>query len=187
MFKDWLEMSWKMLVLRGVIGVCFGLGAIIWPAKTLTVLAIFWGAWALIDGLNTFFHIFGKGLPPAARFLAALLGIFSVLAALVALSSPLFAVHVITWILGAWLIARGIGELISAISITQAQGKFLLAISGLLDLAIGVLFMSNPGRSALAVAFVLGLLALIWGLVLVIAGFVLKSQIKDLRAAVNTP
>lgn len=185
--KDWLDLSWRMLVLRGGVGVCFGLLSMVWPTKTLVAMAIFWGVWALLDGVSTLLHVFGKGIPSAARFLAALIGIISVLAALVALSSPTFAVKVVTWVLGAWLLTRGIGELISAFSITQAQGKILLVISGFIDLAIGILFMSNPGRSALAMAFVLGLLALIWGLVLILSGFALRNQIHDLRERPSVP
>lgn len=183
--KDWLELSWKMLVLRGGIGVIFGALSMIWPAKTLLVLAIFWGVWALLDGIGTLTHVFARGIPPSARFLAALLGLVSLIAAIVAVTTPGFAVKAVTWVLGAWLIARGIAEMISAFSITHARGKFLLFFSGAIDIAIGVLFMSNPGRSALALAFVLGLLALIWGLILVIAGFALRSQIKDLSQPPN--
>ncbi|HMU35624.1 MAG TPA: DUF308 domain-containing protein [Marmoricola sp.] len=179
--KDWLEISWKLLLARGGIGIIFGAGAMIWPAKTLVVLAIFWGLWALVDGLGTLVQIFATGTPPAARFLAALLGVVSVIAAVVAISSPTFAVTAVTWVLGLWLIARGIAELIGAISITNAHGKILLAIGGALDIAIGVLFMSNPGRSALAVAFIVGLLALIWGLILVASGIALRAQVKNIN------
>lgn len=180
--RDWLELSWKMLVLRGAIGAAFGLMLLVWPGKSLVVLAILWGIWALLDGLGTGLHVFAKGIPPGARFLAALLGLVSVIAAIVAITTPTFAVTAITWVLGLWLIARGIAELLAAFSITEAKGKFLLVISGGIDIAIGVLFMANPGRSALAMAFLLGLLALIWGLVLVAAGLALRSQVKTLRA-----
>jgi len=180
--QDWLELSWKMLVLRGAIGAAFGLMLLVWPGKSLVVLAILWGIWALLDGLGTGLHVFAKGIPPGARFLAALLGLVSVIAAIVAITTPTFAVTAITWVLGLWLIARGIAELLAAFSITEAKGKFLLVISGGIDIAIGVLFMANPGRSALAMAFLLGLLALIWGLVLVAAGLALRSQVKTLRA-----
>ena len=54
-------------------------------------------------------------------------------------------------------------------------------IGGGLDIAIGVLFMSNPGRSALAVAFVVGLLALIWGVILVASGIALRAQVRSVN------
>src|ERR1700722_16203222 len=46
-----LARTWWVLVIRGVIGVAFGLLAFFDPALTLAVLVVFFGAYALVDGL----------------------------------------------------------------------------------------------------------------------------------------
>ena len=52
MDRDWFAVGWKMLVVRGVIGMVFGILAIVWPLETATALALLWGFWALFDGIG---------------------------------------------------------------------------------------------------------------------------------------
>jgi uncharacterized membrane protein HdeD (DUF308 family) len=46
---------------------------------------------------------------------------------------------------------------------------------GVLDGVIGVLFMANPGSAILGIAWLLGLLALLWGLVAVGMAFLVRK------------
>ena len=46
---DMLTAGWKMLVVRGVIGIVFGILAIVWPLET--AVALMWGAVFVLGGL----------------------------------------------------------------------------------------------------------------------------------------
>ena len=43
--------NWWVLLIRGIAAVLFGLAALLWPGPTLYVLIIFFGAYALVDGV----------------------------------------------------------------------------------------------------------------------------------------
>lgn len=70
-----------------------------------------------------------------------------------------------TWILGVWLIARGATEIVGAFSVSVQSHRAPAILSGVVDGVIGVVLMANPGRAALSVAFFVGLMAVVWGLV----------------------
>ena len=43
--------NWWLLLLRGIAGITFGLLTFVWPGMTLLTLVLFYGAFALVDGL----------------------------------------------------------------------------------------------------------------------------------------
>jgi len=46
--------SWWVLALRGLVAILFGLAALFWPGLILAVLIVFFGLYALVDGI--FYH-----------------------------------------------------------------------------------------------------------------------------------
>jgi len=46
-----LAKNWWLLLLRGIAAVVFGLLAFVWPGLTLLTLVLFYGAFALMDGV----------------------------------------------------------------------------------------------------------------------------------------
>ena len=58
---DFLNLPWKMLLLRGAIGIVFGILAMVWPLETAIALALLWGIWALVDGIGLGMAAFSGG------------------------------------------------------------------------------------------------------------------------------
>ena len=44
------------------------------------------------------------------------------------------------------------------------------------DVILGILFVANPGSSALAIARVLGLVAIVWGIAFLVTGFIVRRD-----------
>jgi len=97
------------------------------------------------------------------------------------------AASVVTWFLGIWLLVRGLFELVGAFSSTISSPRWLLVLGALLDLVLGWLFVSNPGTAAVAVAWVIGLLAIAWGVVFVVLALAARGATKDLPGDSSLP
>jgi uncharacterized membrane protein HdeD (DUF308 family) len=183
MTHDWLNLSWKMLMVRGALAIVFGILAMVWPIETAIALVFLFGLWALVDGAGSFAQAFERGTPTSARILLVVMGVAALIAAFFAIFSPAVAAVTLTWILGIWLIVRGVFEAVAAFAATRDTPRWLLLVTAAVDVILGVLFVANPGRSALAIAWVLGLTAVAWGVAFVATGFVVRRGEHGAAAA----
>jgi uncharacterized membrane protein HdeD (DUF308 family) len=178
---DLLNTAWKLLLLRGVLGVLFGLLAIAWPIDTVIALAVIWGIWALIDGVGLFMAAFRPGGSGGERLLAGVMAAIAVLAGLYAIVHPGSAAVALTWVIGIWLLVRGVFEVVGAFAPDQTgSSRWMGVLSGLVDFLLGGILVAHPGRSAVGITWLLGIIALVWGIVLIILAFVVRSQLHDL-------
>ena len=189
-----LDLGWKVLLARGAMAVVFGILAMAWPLETAIALALLWGIWVLADGIGGLAQAFWPGSGSGSRWLPGVFGGLAVVVGLLAITSPALTATALTWILGVWLIARGCLELAyAAFSRAGVSGaavpRGLMAVVGVVDLVLGVLFAANPGKSAVGIAFVLGLIALVWGIAFVALGLWLRQHETpgDLGAAPSVP
>jgi uncharacterized membrane protein HdeD (DUF308 family) len=183
MTHDWLNLSWKMLMVRGGLAIIFGILAMAWPIETAIALAILFGVWALVDGIGSFAQAFEKGTPTSARILLLVMGVVALIVAFFAIFSPAVAAVTLTWILGIWLIVRGAFEVFAAFSATRDAPRWLLLVTAAVDVILGVLFVANPGSSVVAIAWVLGLVAIVWGIAFVATGFIVRHGEHGAEAA----
>jgi uncharacterized membrane protein HdeD (DUF308 family) len=184
--KDLLTAAWKLLLLRGVIGIVLGIILVAWPEATIVVLMVLVGIWALIDGIGLAAQVFDKGAGAGQRVLFGVMALVALVVALVAIFRPGLAASAVTWFIGIWLLVRGLFELVGAFSSTVTAPRWLLVVGALLDLVLGWLFVANPGNSAKAVAVVIGILAIAWGVVFVVLALAARSATKDLPDDVSS-
>jgi uncharacterized membrane protein HdeD (DUF308 family) len=177
MERDWLTLGWKMLLVRGAIGIVFGIVAIAWPIHTAIALALLWGFWALTDGIGSIAQAFQPD-SRGSRLWLVVIGVIALVAAFFAITSPGMTAATLTWILGFWLIIRGVFELAGAFRSGQVMPRWLLVLNGLLSLLIGILFAANPGAGAVTIAVLLGVSALVWGVVLIAVGLSVRRSLS---------
>jgi uncharacterized membrane protein HdeD (DUF308 family) len=182
MERDLLNVGWKLLLVRGVIAILFGIVAIAWPVTTAIALALLWGFWALFDGVGSLVQAF-QPESRGSRVWLVIMGLVALVAAFFAIFSPAVTAVALTWILGIWLIVRGVFEAIGAFSSSTLLPRWLLLLGAALSLLLGVLFVANPGRAAVAIAVWLGVTAIVWGGVFVAMAIAVRRGVSTLRAA----
>jgi uncharacterized membrane protein HdeD (DUF308 family) len=180
-----LARNWWVLALRGLCAIIFGILAFVWPGITLGVLVLFYGAYALVDGILTIIAALskrqGSGLPWWALLLEGLLGIA---AGIVTFAWPGITALFLLFLIAAWAIVTGIFEIIAAIRLRkEIEGELWLALSGIVSIIFGVLLFVRPGAGALTVVWLIGAYAIFFGIFLLALAFRLK-RFKE-RASVS--
>ena len=171
-----LAQNWWAIVLRGVCAILFGLGAYLWPGITLAALVLLYGAYALLDGILAVAWSFVKrqaGGFPWGVFVAGLAGIA---AGILTFVWPGLTALVLLYLIAGWAIVRGVFEIVAAISLRkELRNEWLLGLSGLLSIVLGVVLIAAPGAGALALLWWIGAFAIVFGVLTVILGFRLKG------------
>jgi len=135
--------------------------------------------------VGSFAQAFQPGTSGWARFGLIAMGVIAFVVAFFAIFSPAVTAVTLTWILGIWLIVRGVFEVVGAFATSTVVPRWLLLLSALVDFLLGVLFVANPGRAAVGIAVVLGITALVWGVVFLVTGFIVRKNLAE--GAVSVP
>jgi uncharacterized membrane protein HdeD (DUF308 family) len=171
-----LSQNWWLVVLRGVLGILFGLAAFIWPGITWLTLIIMFGIYAIADGLVAV----GTGLArtrESSRWWVFLLeGLISIGAGVVVLIWPALATVVLIYLVAGWAVITGVLEVVGAIRLRhEITNEWVLGLGGLLSIGLGVLLFLRPLAGSLAIIWIIAAYALIFGVLLVILGFRLRG------------
>ena len=162
---DELARHWWVIGLRGLAAILFGVLAFVWPGMTLAVLVLLFGAYALVDGVLTLLAAFRGGVQH--RIVMLVEGVVSVLAGLAAFVWPGLTALVLLYIIAFWAIVTGVLEIVAAIRVRRAISNELgLVIGGVLSVVFGVVLLIAPGAGALAVIFLIGAYAVVFGIAL---------------------
>jgi uncharacterized membrane protein HdeD (DUF308 family) len=170
--------SWWALVLRGIAAILFGILAFVWPHITLTALVFLFGAYALVDG--AFAIIAGiKSHGEFKRWWVLLIeGILSVIAGVLAFMLPGITALILLMIIAAWSIATGVFEIAAAIQMRKyITGEWMLVLAGIASLLFGIALFVNPAVGALAVVWLIGIYAIVFGVLLLGLGFKLRGLV----------
>lgn len=178
-----LAQNWWTLVLRGLAAIIFGILAYIWPGITFTVLVLFFGAYVLWDGV---FALIGAFRTQAERRWPLILeGLVGIAAGLIAFFWTGAATLALLLIIGAWAVITGIFEIIAAIRLRkEIEGEWLMLISGVLSVLFGIALVIWPAAGLVAVTWLIGAYSILFGILLMVLGFRLRTWDKQRLAAV---
>jgi len=174
-----LAKNWWLLLLRGIAAIIFGVLAFAWPGLTLLTLILFYGAFALVDGVLAITAAITGGAP-APRWWLAIVGLLGIAAGLLTFLMPGLSALVLLFFIAGWAIATGALQIIGAIQLRkEIDNEWLLILGGVISVLFGVGMMLAPGAGALALVWVIGTYAVIIGVVFVALALRLKKHIHS--------
>jgi uncharacterized membrane protein HdeD (DUF308 family) len=174
---DALIHNWWAVLLRGLLGMAFGIVTFIWPGLSLAGLVLVYGAFAFADGVLALVSaIRGQVEESVPRWAMILRGLLGLGAGIVTILWPGITAVALLYVIAAWAVVGGVLEIVTAIRLRRAiRGEWALALSGLLSIALGVMLMVFPVAGALALVLWVGAYMFIIGAVLVALSLRLRS------------
>ncbi len=182
-----LARYWWALALRGLCGILFGLAAFFWPGITLTVLMAFFGGYALVDGIFAIVAAVAAARQHERWSSLLLEGIVGIALALVTFFWPGITAVALVYVVAFWAIVTGILEIAAAIRLRkEIAGEWMLGLSGVLSLILGALLFFMPYAGAIGLIWVMGSYAMVFGVLLLMLAFRLRTFGQHLRTPIAT-
>lgn len=168
--------SWWVFLLYGVVALVFGIATLVWPGRSVLALVLTFGVLSLADGLVSLLSIFRKDIA-LPNWLLLLYALVSIGFGLLAITQPAEMASAMLWLLAIWLIIAGAARIIFSIQVRKLiNGEWLLVLSGLLAILLGVLFLVRPGIGLLTIALWIAVGALLYGVLQIVVALRLKGR-----------
>jgi uncharacterized membrane protein HdeD (DUF308 family) len=176
-----LVQNWWLFTLRGVLGITFGILALVFPGPTILSLVLLFSAYMLVDGIFGIISAVRAIRRKENRWgLLIFEGLLNIAVGIAAFLWPGLTVVAFVWLIAAWAIVSG-GLMTAAGSrLNIDHGRWWLVLGGLLSLAYGVLLIITPLIGAIVLTWWLGAYALVFGVALVVFSFKLRARQHDL-------
>jgi uncharacterized membrane protein HdeD (DUF308 family) len=177
-----LASLWGLVVLFGVAVLGVGIFFVASPHETLSTFTVIGGIFLLVDGvLAVTASIFGEG---ERHGLLAVIGVLSAIAGLVLIKKPFGTLVAFVLIFGVWFIVAGVVRFVAAFDEPEGRaGNIAVAV---LDLVAGIVILSWPGPSLATLAVIIGIVLILRGALLIVAGWALhglgREADSELRA-----
>lgn len=183
-FAELAKQVWWYPVARGLLAIVLGIIVMTNPKAVGSFLVTVVGIFVLVDGVvGVVDGIRRRGAPEGGASWRLATGVLGVLvgAALVFWTGATVAFMSI--IVGSWAVVAGILAVVAGFGVRSVPGSGWGwgVLWGTLTFAFGVALIASPHETVAAVFWLIGLYAVLSGIVLVIAGFVIRSLGK--RAA----
>ncbi len=170
--RDVLSKNWWILLLRGIAAIVFGILAIALPGLTLFMLVIAFGIYTLFDGVIEIWNGFSHRRTNDRWWVDILIGLAGVIGGILIMSLPGVTAVVAIYFIGAWMAITGILQIIAALRLrAEISNEWWLILSGVLSVIVGLYFLAFPGKGAVSLVWVIGIYAILFGVMMAVLSF----------------
>jgi len=172
-----LAQGWWLLLLRGIAAIVFGVLAFVWPGLTLVTLVLFYGAFALVDGVIALVAAFTGGAKPLPTWWLVVVGLLGIAAGIATFVMPGITAILLVLFMGVWALVHGIFEIIGAIQLRkEIDNEWMLILSGVVSVLFGIIVLIAPGAGALGLIWAIAAYSIVFGISFVALALRLRNH-----------
>ncbi len=169
--------NWWAIALRGIVAIIFGILAFVFPGITFQVLVLFFGAFAFWDGLFAVIAAIRNRGANNRFWLLLFEGLVGIVIGILAFFLPGLTSLAVLYTIAAWAILTGILEIAAAFRLRQElRGEWMLGLSGLLSIILGILLAVFPAAGIVAVTWMIAAYAIIYGVLSLVLAVRLRGH-----------
>jgi uncharacterized membrane protein HdeD (DUF308 family) len=170
---DRIQANWWIFLVSGVISLLIGAALLIWPDKTVTVVASLIGLWILFFGVIRFVvSLFGGDTD--SRWPMLIVGVLGIVLGIVVMRNPTETIEALAIIIGIFWVITGLMDVWRGLS-NDFPERWWVAFGGLVAAGFGTALILWTEVTVTILAVIAGVFLLIEGVIEIIAAFQIKS------------
>ena len=137
----------------------------LWPGLTLGTLVLFYGAFALVDGVIALGAAFSGGAEPLPTWWLVIVGLLGIAAGIVTFMMPGITALLLIIFIGAWALVHGIFEIIGEIQLRkEIDNEWMLILSSVASVLFGLIVLIAPAAGALGLVWVIAAYSIVFAI-----------------------
>jgi len=174
-----LKTAWWLVLIRAVLLVAFGIITLSSPGLALVAMVFVFGFYAIMDGVTAvYLGIRSRGTERSWGWIVAQ-GVISVLAGLVALVWPGVTALSLLFVIAFWALVLGVAAIAEGFRSRRTDDRWGWTVAkGALDVVFGVLLLVWPATGILALLWLVGVFAVVGGIMLAVLAFRIRALAK---------
>jgi uncharacterized membrane protein HdeD (DUF308 family) len=171
-----LAQNWWLVALRGVLGIIFGVIAIVMPQITLLALVLLFGAYMLVDGVLAIISAVREVRRGQRWALLVIEGLLRIGVAALAVFWPGLTILAFVLIIAVWTVVSGALMIAAALRLNRRYGRGWMGLGGFVSVLFGILLMAVPPVGAIVLTWWLGIYVAVFSIAMLILAFRLRSR-----------
>lgn len=169
---DLLSENWWIVLVRGFAALIFGLLTWFYPFVSILVMVMFFGFYALVDGVMGIVLSINGRKTHQDWWLMLIWGFISVLAGFLTFFVPGITWLVLITFIAIWALVSGVLQIVAAIRLHKSVGGAgWMITAGVLSMLVGIILLVNPIQGGIALTWVIGIYAALFGVVNIALAF----------------
>ncbi len=177
--------KWWSFLLRGIAALFFGIIVLAWPKSTTQVLVLVFGIFVLAAGVAAVAATVAEAKRGDKFFMSLLVAVVCLIIGVLVLAQPEAGTKTILYLIAAWAIIYGIMIVMSGFEAPKGDSnlKWILVLTGVASIIIGIILFAVPGLGLWAIILIIGIYAIVQGILLCTASFRIRGLYKKLGLA----
>lgn len=171
---------WGLAIAQGVLTILFGVVALFWPGLTIALLILLFGIFVLIWGIVGLIISLSSIGTNKFWWLELIFAVLAVGLSVYVLRNPVETAAIFVFFIGITFLVRGVIDVLEGLfdrSTTANNRVFHIAV-GVIGILAGGITLAHPVTAGVAVVWVIGLYAVLYGSLLIAFAFKAQNELQ---------
>jgi uncharacterized membrane protein HdeD (DUF308 family) len=170
-----LSSHWWLFLIRGILALALGILMPLFPGAAIFTIAIFFGAYALVDGVVALAAAIRMNHADGSWTWLLLEGIAGIIVGVITFFYPGITALWLVYLFAAWAIVTGILAIATAVRLRAViANEWLMILLGALSVVAGIVIFFVPVAGVIAIVWTISVYALLAGIFLIGLAFRLR-------------